>query len=43
MIAKGLVDMLRWRGDGKELYYRDQSDGKVIAVESKGKGSAIWT
>ena len=24
----------RWRGDGKELYYR-ASDGKVIAVEVK--------
>ncbi len=41
MIAKGLVDMLRWRGDGKELYYRDQSDGKVMAVEVTGKGSVF--
>ncbi len=39
MIAKGLVDMLRWRNDGKELFYR--VDGNVMAVEITTNGPAF--
>jgi len=33
LISKGSGDQPRWRGDGRELYYRSLPDGKVMAVE----------
>ena len=40
MIAKDLVTMLRWRKDGKELYYRGR-DGRIMAVDVTTSGSGF--